>query len=733
MLEDDQRFEELESKLAALSSQVESLELDTEVDPFFEDDVRRVIDDFKSRELAGLESEDFGGEGFEDDESSSSDDFISVQTTGGPSFKTHWISPTSCENMTRDLARDAFVQGAADRYGTSQQVNNGDVLILLCREPVASSGSEPAEPEAPKKICRYIGLAYNTLVHPSSAEPTSATEESISAPVGNYEIFVWSSCDCSSYEQSSVNISSLSISSSSSDTNKYASIGDAASPVLDTVSGLVTDITVDNSGEKAAIDAGSLNSIGIGSVTLSNNSAGLKTGLVSLSEKLTDYYVNYAHKSVTLKGTRTNIDDRVSAAESILSKTSSLIGNECGFSSVSISAASLDVFKPGSVESSHAFLNSVSVSLGVSVFNDGSIDDTNFIPSYRVSSSAYEDLTEGSTVFLPVITEENADEIENSSTLDTQAFSLTSATVTSDSSGVTVSIGTSISTVTANYSSGLLTHKDLPVVSLGNLSFTVPIQSTDGTSVDHSPKLYKVTQTSPEATNFYQKSVSIFSSEQALIDFHKGLAVSIYQPSYGSASVLSLDASNHTDNYSNIYIDDISVRAQYDVIYSDSNKGSVSYYVDYTQKTVTTEVKNGLVTSITEESSGPFTEGPIIVSSELPLKYSCDPEYGCQPDPAGDYDEPTCGGGCVDSSTPILTFRPSTIYRVDPNFYIGGGCATVGVYNRSGAGGPSTQSYENEWGATFLLEKTPDGATKFNNSILGDSSTGYAYYSTSAC
>ena len=79
MLEDDQKFEELESKLAALSSQVEDLEQETEVDPFFEDDVRRVIDDFKSRELAGLESED---EDFDDDEDSSSDDFISVQTTG---------------------------------------------------------------------------------------------------------------------------------------------------------------------------------------------------------------------------------------------------------------------------------------------------------------------------------------------------------------------------------------------------------------------------------------------------------------------------------------------------------------------------------------------------------------------------------------------------------------------------------------------------------------------------
>lgn len=584
MLEDDQRFEELESKLAALSSQVESLELDTELDPFSEDDVRRTIEYFKSLELAGLESEDFGGEDFEDDESSSSDDFISVQTTGGPSFKTHWIAPTSCENMTRDLARDAFVQGAADRYGTSQQVNNGDVLILLCREPVADSGSEPEESEPSNKTCRYIGLAYNTLIHPASAEPTSATEESISAPVGNYEIFVWSSCECSA-ESAGINVSSLSISSGSSDSNKYASIGDSASPVLDTVSGLVTDITVDNTSEQTPLD--SLNSIGIGSVTLSNNSAGLKTGLVSLSEKLTDYYVNYAQKSVTLEGTKTNIDSRSSNSGKLLSKTYELTGSECGISSVSIASVSLGIFRPGYVESSHAFLDSVSVSLGVSIFNDGSIDDTNFIPSYRVSSSAYEDLTAESTVFLPVITEEMADKIENSDTLNTQSFSLTGATVTPGSSGVTVSIGTSASTITANYSSGLLTHKNSPTPSLGNISFTLP-------------------------------NVSIGNGNNSDINFRE--------------------------------VTDVTVRGEYDVIYESEGTGDARYYVDHIYQDVTIDIENGLVAGSAKVSPATsYGTKPIVVPG-AELRYSCDPVYGCQLDPTGSYLTSNCDGACYTSS-----------------------------------------------------------------------------------
>lgn len=232
MLEDDQRFEELESKLAALSSQVEGLELDTELNPFSEDDVRRTVEYFKNLELEGLESEDFGGEDFDDaDESSSSEDFISVQTTGGPSFKAHWISPDSCENMTLELARAAFIQGAADRYGTSLQINNGDVLILLCREAVEEEpeeGSEP-EPEDPKELCRYVGLAYNTLINPSSAEPSLETEESISDTIGNYEILVWSSCNCSEHSTTPVYVSDISEVSLGADVSNYVLSGTGSS------------------------------------------------------------------------------------------------------------------------------------------------------------------------------------------------------------------------------------------------------------------------------------------------------------------------------------------------------------------------------------------------------------------------------------------------------------------------------------------------------------------------
>ena len=364
-----------------------------------------------------------------------------------------------------------------------------------------------------------------------------------------------------------------------------------------------------------------------------------------MSEKLTDYYVNYAQKSVTLEGTKTNIDSRSSNSGNLLSKTYELTGSECGISSVSIASVSLGIFRPGYVESSHAFLDSVSVSLGVSIFNDGSIDDTNFIPSYRVSSSAYEDLTAESTVFLPVITEEMADKIENSDTLNTQSFSLTGATVTSDSSGVTVSIGTSASTITANYSSGLLTHKNYPVISLGNISFTLP-------------------------------NVSIGNGNNSDINFRE--------------------------------VTDVTVRGEYDVIYESEGTGDARYYVDHIYQDVTIDIENGLVAGSAKVSPATsYGTKPIVVPG-AELRYSCDPVYGCTPDPAGEYDEDTCGGNCGDPSgfEPILTFRPAKIYEYVKTGFNNDNYFLDETWTKTGISGVSWQQYRDNNGRLDELQVT---------------------------
>jgi sporulation protein YlmC with PRC-barrel domain len=674
MLEDDQKFEELESKLAALSSQVESLELENE-DMFFEDDVRRVIDDFKSRELAGLESE---GEDFDDDESTDSSDFISVQTTSGPSFKTHWIAPESCEDMTRDLARDAFVQGAADRYGTSQQVNNGDVLILLCREPVAEEpeeGSEPEEPEPPKKICRYIGLAYNTLVHPGSTEPPSEDEELISAPVGNYEIFVWSSCECSGEPAETVVLPSIFEASSGSSTNgNYASIGDVASPDMSNADGLLTEASI----RKSANTSSSNLAKGL-SDTLSKNNAGYKTQLVQLSQELSRYHLDQKKNPLNFEADKKNLNTHGFESDLFVSKNLTLSNSECGnLETVSISGETFDLslLKEGTPSLGSNFVTTAKISLGSAV----SIGGTFNLDVYDTNADELAetlDVEDGSTVFLPVITEAAADGIADSDTLDTSALSQMSAAVTGDGEKFTVSIGTQITTLTANYSSGLLTHKVSPVTAAGpSVTFDIPSGSgsgpelPDGTSEDYTPDLFKASVNSGTPSAFYEKSVSIFSSSDALINFTDGIAVSLSNPSYTRISGLSLDASNNNGTAEATKLTDISVRGTYDVIYESEKTGDARYYIDYTYQDVTLTIKNGLVTETAVGDSKTEAKGPINVPG-ADLKYGCHPEYGCQPDPAGEFFDSSCGSGC-ETEELILSYRPSNIWVYTESAYENG-------------------------------------------------------------
>ena len=545
MLEDEQKFEELESKLAALSSQVEDLEQETEVDPFFEDDVRRVIDDFKSRELAGLESE--GGDfDDDDDESTDSSDFISVQTTGGPSFKTHWIAPTSCENMTRDLARDAFVQGAADRYGTSQQVNNGDVLILLCREAVAAEpeeGSEPGEPEPPKKICRYVGLAYNTLVHPASTEPPSEDEELISAPVGNYEIFVWSSCECSDEPTETVEFlvpgDSSGDSDSTSTSTSYLKLGADESSGYDSDElDFLTEVEVAKDTVETKYTSRGLTI----DEDIASKPAGLYGGLNKLSTKLTNWYVDYKKLKIKVKSDIGNLmSSSVQSGGSLSTKL--LSAGECG----NLTATDpeepevLSILAAGSEADEQAtkFSKNIEVSLGNVISVDVSeLDDgPEAIPSTDLQFS---DLTTGEgdaaapvNIFLPTISDTDASSIETA---------------------------------------------------VGPLSFL--------------------------------------------------------------------------SNY------EVSIEARYSVIYESESEGDAEYRI-YKKEASNSGLTfaSGLLTGsgTASEDANKVLLGVIRVSA-IPLTYSCDDDLGCQPDPLGEFDEPTCGGTCTSTSDPVLTFRPANIY-----------------------------------------------------------------------
>lgn len=538
MLEDEQKFEELESKLAALSSQVEDLEQETEVDPFFEDDVRRVIDDFKSRELAGLESE--GGDFDDDDESTDSSDFISVQTTSGPSFKTHWISPTSCENMTRDLARDAFVQGAADRYGTSQQVNNGDVLILLCREAVAAEpeeGSEPEEPEPPKKICRYVGLAYNTLVHPASTEPPSEDEELISAPVGNYEIFVWSSCECSDEPVETVEFLVPGDSDSTSTSTSYLKLGDDDTSGYDSDElDFLTEVEVEKDTVETKYTSRGLTI----DEDIASKPAGLYGGLNKLSTKLTNWYVDYKKLKIKVKSDIGKLmSSSVQSGGSLSTKL--LSAGECG---------NLTATDPEEPEV-------------LSILAAGSGEDVQ------------------ATKF----------------------------------------------------------NKNIKV-SLGNV-ISVDVSELDG---------------GPEAI----PSTDLQFSDLTTGEGDAAAPVNIFLPTISDTDANSIETAVGPLSFLSNY--EVSIEAFFTVIYESEGVGDAEYWI-YQTKTNRNNISwaSGLLTNLeTTESPEPELVG-VIRTTEVPITYGCHPENGCQLDPAGKYEEPSCGGNCEEEDI-ILTYIPSVIY-----------------------------------------------------------------------
>lgn len=615
MLEDEQKFEELESKLAALSSQVEDLEQETEVDPFFEDDVRRVIDDFKSRELAGLESE--GGDFDDDDESTDSSDFISVQTTGGPSFKTHWIAPTSCENMTRDLARDAFVQGSADRYGTSQQVNNGDVLILLCREAVAAEpeeGSEPEEPEPPKKICRYVGLAYNTLVHPASTEPPSEDEELISAPVGNYEIFVWSSCECSDEPAETVEFLVPGDSSGDSDSTStsYLKLGADDSSGYDSDElDFLTEVEV----AKSEVENGhTLRGLTIDE-DIESKTAGLYGGLNKLSTKLTNWYVDYKKLKIKVKSDIGNLmSSSVQSGGSLSTKL--LSAGECG---------NLTATDPEEPEV-------------LSILAAGSEAD------------------EQATTF----------------------------------------------------------NKNIEV-SLGN------VISVDVSELDDGPEAIP--------------STDLQFSDLTTGEGDAAVAVNIFLPTISDTDANSIETAVGPLSFLSNY--EVSIEARYSVIYESESEGDAEYRIYKKEGAVSgLTFASGLLTSsgTASEDANKVLLGVIRVSA-IPLTYSCDDDLGCQPDPLGEFDEPTCGGTCTSTSTPVLTFRPPKIYRLDMQQTGNLTCRLIGIWTRSDEPlhfGPSHHGYMDGTASKPLFVTDTSSGPIFNGSILDEVSP-ITYYSSTPC
>jgi len=603
MLEDEQKLEELEAKVAALSSQVESLGLEKEIDPFFEDDVRRLIEDFREKEIAELEESD---ELDEPDESEESDDFISVQTTGGRTFKVHWISPESCDDMTKAKARAAFSAGAAERYGTSQQVNGGDVMILLCRQDAAAPVIDPESDDEGFNIdqtCHYIGMAVNTGVNPTSLEPplpdtSEISYSSISSGVGNFEIFVWSSCECSEVTTTDENDNEITITGQLN--IPYVSLGNTGTsidlftnPSDDSGVNLLTGVA--QTGSDVQVSLYSFDSIATAAVneTVSGFKAKLE-GFTATNQDFTGSKSNFETFETAQK-----LDKRTYSSRAALESV-----DKCGNLKAQISDA--ETLEIVTIPESEGDSEGSITILGADASSSGSASNDSFSTSTLANTDNSElsgNQESGTSVYLPLIADTEADKIQPVQT-DTQNPYISNLSI----EDITEEGGADVGTGTLPNKTFRITEQYFQRIYNSGLLTGVPT-TAEGEGEDPQP-----------VQGFHDLTISQIDRD----------------------SVQNLSGLSILENY------EIIMEAEFPVIYEDDSMGEAQYHF-YKQEKVRAgvEFETGLLKdsgTVTEDASRVHL-GTIKVP-QVEVKYSCHPTYGCIPDPLGSYDESTCGGDC---------------------------------------------------------------------------------------
>ena len=218
-----------------------------------------------------------------------------------------------------------------------------------------------------------------------------------------------------------------------------------------------------------------------------------------------------------------------------------------------------------------------------------------------------------------------------------------------------------------------------------------------------------------------------------------GTNTNVFLPTIDLQNATSIVASNSLDFLSEYKV---TMEASYSVVYESEGKGDAEYRFYKTEKNVSgVAFASGLLTNAGVENTSSKELIGLIRVKEAPLAYSCDPDYGCRPDPSGEFDEPTCDNSCSDASVgPILTYRPSKIYRLDMQ-NVGGlpSCRVREIWTRSDEPLHMTAdshtymaaAYEHTAYKTLYVNETTS-ATLFGNAPL-DEVNPNNYYSSSPC
>lgn len=160
----------------------------------------------------------------------------------------------------------------------------------------------------------------------------------------------------------------------------------------------------------------------------------------------------------------------------------------------------------------------------------------------------------------------------------------------------------------------------------------------------------------------FNKNFQVSLGNLALVDVSEldnSLAIPTYELDFGGLSQSKIFLPRLTEFKAELidesafisYLEsyEITIEAKYTVVYESENKGDAEYYFYKKEKKVNAHAfASGLFYGGGDEDPD-GTEKVllgIIPVKNVPLKYSCDPLYGCMIDPAGEYYEDTCGGNC---------------------------------------------------------------------------------------
>jgi hypothetical protein len=639
------KLEALANELKRLSENLGDVEKDNQALLFLEPDIIKMLEAFWAREQEELNEgkEAVEGEGEADSKTKEADDefnVIPINTPGGTSFKAHWVSISdssiysSCDQVdSKTKAEKLFLEVIGDKIDAGDKVSNGDLFFLLCNKP-----PPPEDEEQEYESCIYIGLYLDVESANQDAEPGSGTltpgsdiitaseVEMVAPPADSVDaeaaytairsVFVYEHCVCEG--------------------------GEDPEPVA-------LSVLVDGGGSPSA------SGYTISSTGNSSYSGGsVITGLGDVTVEKDIFMLAEPQK---FGANASKLTLKPLSSITLKNETVDLFNNPCG------------VFKKGDVEEGSS--NTVYTPGSGSSYNFNVLDG--LTSGDKVSLGTQEDLK----AFIPLLNQSDASNVEASVDsivfVEDETTGLPITSVVEEENGVTTTTHTFHLAPQTHYSG--ITTQDSPtgfdivtqtfepdngvgvdgsVTELEQVKITLEPHAEDASDSSAGMR-YKLYRQYVTATNSYEKGrLKNFGNS---VNQAKILLGEIVVP--GTAAV-----------YENLGIDgtlsllgdyDVTMKSEFKEEESDGTKTAI--HKIYKTKTTRANISwlDGILTGLGRDVKKENVLVGVIRVPEAPVAYGCDESYNCVEDPGGEYDEPSCGGGCPE---------PCTLEDPPENYYV---------------------------------------------------------------